>query len=60
MVTVECTNDEWPMYEAYSLSRGFLFHLFCADGEKLIAEKMAKMCKYIGFGHVIKKNCAGW
>lgn len=28
MVTIECTNDEWPIYEAYSSGRGLLFHLF--------------------------------
>lgn len=27
MVTIKCTNDEWPIYEAYSFRRGLLFRL---------------------------------
>lgn len=42
MITIQCTNNEWPIYEAYSFSRGFLFHLFHGGWRRTYVDKNGK------------------
>lgn len=42
MITIECTNDEWPIYEAYSIGRGWLFRLLGGGWRKTYSGKNGK------------------
>ena len=39
MVTIECSNNEWPVLEAYSMGRGILFHLLRGGWRKTYTGK---------------------
>ena len=39
MITIQCTNDEWPIYEAYSIGRGWLFRLLGGGWRKTYVGK---------------------